>query len=217
MKPESEITFEPVVAEVKKIANTVTVSAEALADAPALNDVIDTTLRYGLSLKEEQQILYGDGTGPNLLGIVPQAVAFSPEFVPPASTMLDDLALGILQSELALLPASGIVLHPVDWRRILLTKDSQGRYIVGTGPGVAAPPQLWGLPVAITPAITQGSWLAGSFQLGATLFDREDAHVELSTEHSDYFKRNLALILAEERLALAVKRPAAFVYGSFGS
>lgn len=214
-KPESDITFEPKQAEVRKIANTITVSSEALADAPALADVVDTTLRYSLSLAEETQLLYGDGTGVNLLGLVPQASAYSAEFTPDLPTDLDTIALALLQSELALLPASGIVLHPTRWRRMLLTKDSEGRYLIGSGPGVASPPQLWGIPVSVTPAITENAFLVGAFALGATLFDREEAHVEISTEHEDYFKRNLALILAEERVALAVKRPAAFVYGTF--
>jgi HK97 family phage major capsid protein len=214
-KPESDLTFEPMQSQVRKIAHFIIVSQEALADAPALSAVIDSSLRYGLSLAEETQLLYGSGVGIDLFGIIPQATAYNPAFTPAMPTDLDDLSLAILQVEEALFPADGIVLNPRDWFRILLTKDSQGRYLLGTGPGTAAPPQIWGLPVAVTPAITQGSFLVGSFQLGATIFDREEANVQVSTETGDMFTTNRATVLAEERLALVVRRPAAFVTGAF--
>lgn len=61
----------------------------------------------------------------------------------------------------------------------------------------------------------QGKFLTGAFQTGAQLFDREDANVVISTENADDFEKNLISIRCEERLALAVKRPEAFIYGSF--
>lgn len=41
--------------------------------------------------------------------------------------------------------------------------------------------------------------------------------VFISDSHSDYFIKNLLAILCEERLALANKRPDAFVTGDFGN
>ena len=63
--------------------------------------------------------------------------------------------------------------------------------------------------------MTVDKFLTGAFQLGAQIFDREDANVEISTEDSDNFRKNLVTIRAEERLALAVYRPEAFVKGDF--
>jgi len=37
----------------------------------------------------------------------------------------------------------------------------------------------------------------------------------ISTENADDFEKNMISIRCEERLALAVKRPEAFIYGSF--
>ena len=60
-------------------------------------------------------------------------------------------------------------------------------------------------------------FLTGAFKLGAQVFDRWQARVEVATENEDDFVKNMVTILAEERLALAVYRPQAFIYGDFGN
>jgi HK97 family phage major capsid protein len=59
----------------------------------------------------------------------------------------------------------------------------------------------------------EGMFLVGAFALGAQIYDRLTATVMISTENEDDFIRNLVTVLCEERLAFAVKRPAAFVKG----
>ena len=112
------------------------------------------------------------------------------------------------------IPPTGIVLNPTDWFKIETTKDTAGAYIVGN-PADGTTPRLWGLPVVETPAMTVDKFLVGAFRYGAQIFDRMDARVEISTEDSDNFRKNLVTIRAEERLALAVYRPEAFVKGDF--
>lgn len=58
-----------------------------------------------------------------------------------------------------------------------------------------------------------GKFLTGAFNLGAQIFDRQQAAIAVATENEDDFVRNLVTILCEERLALAVYRPEAFIYG----
>jgi HK97 family phage major capsid protein len=73
------------------------------------------------------------------------------------------------------------------------------------------------MPVAATQAMAVDKFLVGNFQAAATLYDRWAARVEVSTEHSDFFVRNLVAVLAEERIGLAVKQPLALTYGDFGN
>lgn len=214
-KPESTVTFELITVPVATVAHFMVASKQILEDAPALQSHIDGRLRYGVAYAEEGQLLNGDGTGANLHGIIPQATAYSAAFTPDLPQQIDTIRLAILQAELALFPATGMVLNPTDWARIELTKDSQGRYIFANVQGVATP-TLWGRPVVSTPAMTVDKFLVGAFRLGAQIFDREDANVEISTEDSDNFRKNLITLRGEERLALAVYRPEAFIYGDFG-
>jgi HK97 family phage major capsid protein len=216
-KPYSDIQFDTKITPVTTIAHMFKASKQILDDFAQLQSTIDAEMRYGLKYAEESEILFGDGTGVHLHGIVPQAEAYSAAFEPDAMTQIDQLRLAMLQSQLARLPASGHVLHFTDWAKIELTKDTLGRYIIGN-PLSLAGPTLWGLPVVATElAAFLGKFLTGAFQTGAQIFDREDANVVISTENADDFEKNMISIRCEERLALAVKRPEAFIYGTFAT
>lgn len=214
-KPQSEIKFDIVTTTVTTIAHWVQATRQILDDAPMLQSYIDGRLRYGLAYAEEAQLLNGGGTGTDLNGIYTQATASTANLAVVAlPTKIDVLRFAMLQASLAEFPASGIVIHPTDWAGIETTKDSAGNYIVGD-PASMAQPRLWGLPVVATQAMTVDKFLVGAFRLGAQIFDRQDARVEISTEDDQNFRKNLVTILAEERLALAVYRPEAFVKGDF--
>lgn len=211
-KPKSDITFNLVSAPVRTIAHIFKASRQILDDAVGLQSYIDGRARYGLQDKEEKQFLSGDGTGQNINGIIPQASDYAPEFNPTSETAIDRLRLALLQVILAEYPSSAFVLNPVDWARIELTKDSEGRYIVGN-PQQGTQPLLWNLPVVQTQAMTAGTFLTGAFNMAAQVFDRLEIEVLLSSENSDDFEKNMFTIRAEERVALAVYRPEAFVTG----
>ena len=213
-KPYSEIQFAEETTPVRTIAHMFKASKQILDDFAQLQSTVDAEMRYGLKYVEEQEILFGDGTGAHLKGIIPQAVAFNPAFDVDKQSGIDVLRLAMLQAQLARFPASGHVLHFTDWARIELTKDELGRYILAN-PAQLTTPTLWGLPVVATEAAQfLGKFLTGAFNSGAQLFDREDANVVISTENADDFEKNMISIRCEERVALAVYRPEAFVFGS---
>lgn len=217
LKPESDYGFTMQTATPKVIAHWVTQSVQILEDAPQLRGIIDGELRYGLALKEDQQLINGSGTGENLTGLVTAATAYVAPFGPAGTeTMLDQIALAILQATLADYVPSGIVMHPSDWMRIRLLKDGDGKYLLGD-PGANVEPRLFGLPVVATTGMAIDKFLVGDFQAAATLYDRWQPRVEVSTEHADYFVKNLVAVRAEERLALAIKQAGALIYGDFGN
>lgn len=214
LKPQSDIRFELVSTPVRTLAHYVMASKQVLADVPLLQSYIDLRMTYGLAMVEEAQILGGDGTGQNLLGLIPQATAYGFATYSKASdTKLDRLRRAILQVRVAEYRASAFVLNPIDWADIQTIKDSQGRYL-WSDPVVNNGANIWGIPVVDTNSVAAGKFLCGAFNIAAQIIDREDAAVEVSSEDADNFRRNLVTILAEERVALAVHRPESFVYGN---
>ncbi|RWC28818.1 phage major capsid protein [Mesorhizobium sp.] len=213
-KAESAYAWEPRDAPVRTIAHWVPVSRNAMDDIPQLQGEIDGELRYGLELVEENEILKGDGTGQHILGLVPEATAYAPAFAPADETDIDTLRLALLQASLAEYPADGIVLHPTRWAKIELTKDGDLRYIFANVIQMAGP-QLWGRPVIATQAMDEDEFLTGAFRVAAKIYDRMDVEVLISSEDRDNFVKNMLTVRAEERLAMAVKRPAALVTGEF--
>lgn len=221
-KSESTYTWDIVNDSVRPIAHFVNVSRQALDDVPWLRRELDTNLIYGLKLKEEAEILAGAGTGVHLNGIITQATSFNTSLLHAALgwQRLDILRYAKLQVRLAGLATfapSGYVLHPTDMAEIELTKDGEGLYIVGDPKTGAEAKFLWGLPVVESDSITAGTFLVGAFATGAEIIDRMATSVQISFEHDVNFTSNLATILAEERIGLAVKRPDAFVTGTFNT
>ncbi len=212
-KPESDITFELDQAPIVTIAHWIRASKQVLADAAMLQAYINGRLMYGLKLKEELQLLKGSGVGLNLNGLYTQATAYAnPGVTVQNETPIDRLRIAMLQVTLAEYEADGIVLNPIDWTGIELTKTTDNAYLFATPRGLAAP-GLWGRPVVATQAMDHNEFLTGSFQLGVQGWDREDANITISNQDRDNFVKNMVTILCEERVGLTVFRPEAFVKG----
>lgn len=217
--PESDMTFEIDFENVRTVSHFVTASRNVLDDFTGLAAYLDGRLIDGLRDVEDEQILLGDGTGQNLSGLSTEATDYDTDRNVSGDTRIDKLNHAIAQLEASKMKCSGFVLNSSDWRSIQLTKTNegtstnQGQYILG-GPGGMTPPMLWGVGVAVTTACPAGSFFAldGRYVI---LYDRLEASVEASTEHSDYFTKRLVALLAAERLALTVQRSDSILYGSY--
>lgn len=213
-KPESAITFTLANAPVVTLAHFIPVSRQVLDDAPQLQSYVDGRLSYGLKLEEEDQLLNGDGSSGNISGILDTGNFTAYNRSATGDTSIDTLRKAITQAALSEYPVDAIVLNPADWETIELTKATDGQYIMAN-PVTMAGPQLWGKRIVATNSIASGTFLVGAFTMGAQVWDRMDAAVQISYEDGDNFKKNMATLLAEERLALTIYRPAAFISGSF--
>ncbi|MDP2010634.1 MAG: phage major capsid protein [Phenylobacterium sp.] len=217
-KGQSDFKFDLVQWPVRTIAHFLVASKQILDDMPALQSIIDSELLYGLAVVEDAQLLSGGGTGTDLTGVYTTATAFDAPFDgDPLMTEIDVLLQAIAQVDDTDWEADGIVLHPLDWRRIQGLKDGEGRYLSGGPFSAEHVARLWALPIATSKAMTQGTFMAGAFSQGAQIFDRQEATVEISTEDSDNFRKNLVTVRAEERLAFVIKHPEAFVKGTFAT
>ena len=221
-KNQSGFTFVGEQAPVRTLAHWEAAHRNVLADEPQLRSIIDNELMYGLRLAEDDQILNGDGNGENLKGILAsdiQTYNWSDGLYgsnPGGSdTKADALRRAATLAFLAYYEPTGIILNPNDWEDIELTKDGNGQYLVAVSVAMGGEPKIWRIPVVDTPAIAEGTALVGAFGTGAQLYDREQASIRVSEQHADFFVRNAIVVLAEQRLALAVKRPEAFVAVTF--
>ena len=227
VKLENALTFQSASERVKTIATWIPASRQIMDDFSELRGFIDTSLPYYVNLAEEVQLLSGDATGENLHGLIPQATAFNTGLLVAAAgwNKIDIIGRAIQQITAAKeLDPTFVVLHPNDWWSIRLTKDGFGRYILGDPQepssggtqNTVVRPNIFGLDVVHTTSITNGTFLVGSGSpIAAEIRDRMEVQVEISTEHSDFFTRNLVAVRAEKRLALITKRPASYVTGTF--
>jgi HK97 family phage major capsid protein len=214
-KPESALVFDQKTDPVSKIAHWLPVTEELLEDVAAIQSYIDARLTLGVQLAEEDQLLNGNGTPPNLMGIMNRAglataVARNAGATPPETNADAILRQITAIATTAYVYPDGVVMNPTNWFTVATSKDTTGQYF-GGGPFSSLPTAtLWGTPVAVTPSIVANTALVGAFGTMSQVFRKGGIRVEASNSHQDFFIKNLVAIRAEERLALAVYRPGAF-------
>lgn len=218
-KPHSTISFVGESTNIRTIAHWEAAHRNALADEPQLRGIIDTELLYGLALVEDAQILSGTGTSEDLPGVLndPDIQDYSWSEGPASAheNKADALRRAATLVTLAYYEPTGVVVHDSDWEDMELLKDDNGQYLLAVSIALGGEPRVWRMPVVSTPAMPVGTALVGAFGLAAQLYDREDATIRVAEQHADFFIKNAVVILAEERLGLAMKRPEAFVEVTF--
>ncbi len=211
-KPESALGYTLRTDSVRKIGHWIPATKESLDDVPFLESEIRGELSYGVVRSEEEQLLFGNGTAPNIRGLMNRAGLQSY-----AKTGGDSVADAIYHAMQLVRGEEGdgfaeptaIVMHPTDYTGYRLMRTTDGIYINGS-PSEPGPDRMWGLMVRQTTAMSQGTALTGAFRPYSKILRREGITITLSTEHSTFFIENKVAILAEERIALQVTRGSAF-------
>ncbi|HUX76756.1 MAG TPA: phage major capsid protein [Anaerolineae bacterium] len=212
-KPEGATAFEQVTTPVKTIAVWIPATKRALSDAAQIRGLIDQELRDDLAEELEDQLINGDGVGENFTGLAITAgiltQAWNTDILTTSRQAITNLQVN------GRARATAWVIHPEDWETIELLQDTTGRYYWG-GPLSRGAPQLWGVPVVTSQTLTQGTGYLGDWRK-MVLWDREQANIQVSDSHADFFIRNMVAILAEMRAAMGVIRPTGFVEVAFES
>jgi HK97 family phage major capsid protein len=222
-KPESALTFQVTTANVKTIAHWVPITRQTLQDASQLESYTNNRLLEGLKFREDSQIVAGDGTGANLTGLMNtsgignlDAAYWTANPLPTAgaaATSMDRIRRAVTYVRTTgFANPSFVVINPADAEKFDIYKSTQGVYLLGNPLDYTPVQRLWGLTVVQSTSITALNFLVGDGAMAA-IFDRMDAQVFVADQHSDFFIRNIFVLLAEERIALAVFRPAAFAKG----
>jgi HK97 family phage major capsid protein len=204
----------------KKIAAFIKFTDEMIEDFAFIVSNINNRGLYQLGLTEEAQILNGDGTGQNLLGLLKRS-GIQTEAATDAADNADAIFRAITKVQTATgFAADGLVIHPLDYQNFRLQRDGNGQYYGGgfflpqygeAGGSFTMQPPLWGLRTVVTPAVEQGTVALGAFKQAGTLYRKGGVRVESTNSHASDFTSNLVTTRIEERVALEVKYPAALV------
>ncbi len=207
-KPEGVLDFTLREDNVRKIATWIPVTDEMMEDVPTFESYLRGRLAFMVRQREELQLLRGDGAGQNILGVYNRTGVQTVTGY--GMSTIDSILAAITEVQKdAFVEPTAFVVHPNDWFQIRTSKDSTGNYLLG--PATLDPNQArpWGLQVRVTTNALENTGLVGAFNQ-AQVFRRSGIAIAISTENEDYFIYNKLAVRAEERLALAVYRPAAF-------
>jgi HK97 family phage major capsid protein len=212
-KPESTLAWQNVTAYVRTAATWLPVTNRMLADAPLIRGVINTQLLDGVREEIARQVIAGDGTGENLLGVLNQSGTQT--FARGALNEVDAIfhARTLCRTGSKLAPTA-VLMNPVDYEQVRLLRENAasatlGQYLMGP-PNVLGVPTSFGLPIVEDENVPVNTVIVANWAQAMTLVDREQASIRVGLIN-DQLIRNQQTILAEARVAYICWRPAAVV------
>lgn len=206
-------------ANVRKIGTYFRISEEMLLDTPQLTSYLSARAPEKLLEVEDTQILSGNGTAPNISGIITDATAFAAGDLADSVDNANDfdvIVAALNQLAGANYNADTILLNPSDFHKILLLKDTQNNYLkdqVYNG----LQPVFMGVKVVLNTAIPAGDFLIGNFGVGTQLWVRDGVNVEFFREDGTNVRDGFVTVRVSERIALTNYLPNAFVTGDFAT
>jgi len=220
---ESALAFTERTESIRKMATFLPVTDELLADVAGIQGYVNSRLSTMMKLNMDNQLINGDGTAPNLTGVLNKSGINTFDYALPYAGELGKLgqiyqAITEIRKD-AFVEPDAIVMHPSDWYQIVTSVtdvDTSGSknplFVVAGGFGADAAPRIWGLRVVPSTVIAEGTMLVGKFGGGdaAQVIMREGVDLAVSDSHSDFFAKNQLAIRLTMRLGFAIYRPTAF-------
>ena len=219
---ESALAFTERTESIRKIATFLPVTDELLADVAGIQGYVNSRLTTMMTLRMDNQLLNGDGSAPNLTGVLNKSG-------------INTFAYGSYSGELrkigqiyqaiteirkdAFVEPDAVIMHPSDWYDIVTTTSSvetsgsrNPLFVVAGGFGADVAPTIWGLKVVPSTAIAEGTMLVGKFGGGdaAQIVSRQGVDLAVSDSHSDFFAKNQLAIRLTMRMGFVVYKPTAF-------
>ena len=208
---QGDVDLKRVDAAVIKLSVYGILSEEMMEDVDGLTSYLMARLPSKLRNEEDDQILNHP-----TYGILTKATAYVDALADADISYYDILADAVRQIRDDEYAATGILLHPQDYTKLILTKDDNGQYVTPYA-FMNGRITVVGVPVYQTTAITQGTFLVGDFKLGAQVFDRRQISIEFTNTNEDNFVKDMVTVRCTERIAICVYRSKCFVYGTFAA
>jgi HK97 family phage major capsid protein len=214
-KAAADISFAESSAPVENIAVTLQVTNILLEDEGFMRAYVQGRLRLFVGNREDTQLISGDGTPPNIEGILVVTGVNTETYSIAANVTDNTLAVdtiynGMVQIREAFLSATSIGMAAATWAIFQLAKDGNSQYLLG-GPGSTAPARLWGVPVVqnenfpahANPLEAIAIWAREA----AMVVRRNSISLAVSDSHADTFTANVLTFRAEQRVAFPIFRP----------
>lgn len=214
-KPESNYTGSIETGTIKTLAHWTKMTEQMIADNQNIVSFINQDMQYQLNKIIDAQIVNGTGSG-QLKGL--SASGNYTDYITGAGIETGDTVIDLIlkvktQMEAANISNISLLLNPVDWCKVLCSKNVNKDYLI---PGIVDIPQqrIWGVPVILSGSVTSGKFHMGNFFEGGKIFERQGMAIEMDRSGDD-FEKNLMTLRVERRLDFAVVQPKALAYGNF--
>lgn len=211
-KPKSDKVFAVVNEPVQTIAHYFKITKQCFDDLPALASLVQSQGVEMLKFKEDDQLLNGDGTPPELRGFM--SVATAAGATPAGVSLVDAIGASVFSLAAKGFMPDGAVVNPADWGAMAMLKNSQGNYLFVNPLAYTINGSLWGTRVVSSANMAAKAYLVGAFRGNSLILDREEVNVQVASQNEDDFIHNLLTVLIEERLALLIFQAAAFEKGT---
>jgi HK97 family phage major capsid protein len=216
-KPQMDRDLSIEDANVRKIASYIRVPEEMIEDIDYLTTFLTNIGTQETIKVEDAQIIYGDGTGQNLSGLFTNATAFAAgaAVIGASSNRYDVLRAARLQLRKAQRVPSFALVSPFDYFMLTSVKDTTNNYVLqGGGNGLI--PNIDGVPIIETTAVTDGDFLMGD-RNAAEIDFRTNLSIRFFEQDQNNAIQNMVTIVIEERLALPIYYTSGFVKGTFAA
>ena len=216
---KSDIDLTESTVKLEKIGTFMRITEEMINDIPALTSFLSARIPQRILAAEDNEILNGDGSTPNLDGLFTDGTAFAAGGFANAiesANEFDALMVGLNQLQLANYKANVILLNPTDLHKIVLLKSTANEYLKNQiYQGLQ--PQIGGVPIVTNTAVTAGKFLMMDSNSATQFWIRQNLAVEFSKDDSTNFRDGFVTVRATERVALTNYEPKAIVQGTFST
>ena len=219
---ESALAFTERTESIRKIATFLPVTDELLADVSGIQGYVNSRLQTMMRLRMDNQLLNGNGSAPNLTGVLNKSGINTFAFGSYSGKLrkIGQIYQAITEIRKdAFVEPDAVVMHPSDWYDIVTEESSvetsgsrNPLFVVAGGFGADVAPRIWGLQVVPSTAIAEGTMLVGKFGGGdaAQIITRQGVDLAVSDSHSDFFAKNQLAIRLTMRMGFVVYKPTAF-------
>ena len=207
---------------VEKIGTFMRITEEMLNDTPGLSSYLSARVPGKVLSVEDNEIISGDGSSPNLSGLLTDGTAFTTssgglfyQSIESANEF-DVIVVALNQLALSNYQADTILMNPTDFHKIVLLKSTANEYLrnqIITG----IQPTVNGVPITLSTAMPAGKFLVGNLAQATQLWVRDGLGIEFSREDSTNFREGFVTVKAQERVALSNYAPNAIVQGTFST